>query len=89
MQNDLGPIRHLGRINMTAGVKKSLSGEDLVNALMRHMRGVTSKREGPHGLDILDGCRVLKVYRSSAGRPFWIITEADRTLTTILMPEEF
>jgi len=37
----------------------------------------------------LEGCRVLTVYRSSTGQSFWIITEADRSVTTILMPEEF
>ena len=89
LQHDLGPIRRLGRIAMTPGVKNSLSGEDLMHALLRHMRGITPDCEFPRALDNLDGCRVLKVYRSSVGRPFWIITEADRTMTTVLMPEEF
>jgi hypothetical protein len=89
LQHDLGPIRNLGRIAMTAGVKKSLSGEDLMHALLRHMRKITPHGECPPALDNLVGCRVLRVYRSSAGRPFWIITEADRTVTTVLMPEEF
>jgi len=75
LQHDLGPIRNLGRIAMTAGVKKSLSGEDLMHALLRHIRGITPDCEFPRVLDNLVGCRVLKVYRSSAGRPFWIITE--------------
>ena len=89
LQNDLGPICRLGRVVMTPGVKKSLSGKDLLNALLLHMRGGRSANEAPLGSDQLEGCRLLNVYRSSRGQCFWIITEADRKLTTVLMPEEF
>jgi len=74
---------------MTPGVRKSLSGQDLLNALLLHMRGGRSDDEGPLAPDNLAGCRLLNVYRSSKGQLFWIITEADRKVTTVLMPEEF
>jgi hypothetical protein len=32
---------------------------------------------------------LLSAYRSSQGVKFWIITEADRTATTILLPNEY
>jgi hypothetical protein len=35
-----------------------------------------------------DGLRVLSSYEVPAGR-VWIITEADRSVTTILLPEEY
>jgi hypothetical protein len=35
-----------------------------------------------------DGLRVFSSYEISAGR-VWIITEADRSITTILLPEEY
>jgi hypothetical protein len=35
-----------------------------------------------------DGCRVLSSYDVSAER-VWVITEADRSVTTILLPEEY
>jgi hypothetical protein len=35
-----------------------------------------------------DGYRVLSSYEAPAGR-VWIITEADRSVTTILLPEEY
>ncbi len=89
LQNDLGPICRLGRIVLTPGVKKSLSGKDLLEALLLHMRGGRTRDETPIAPGHLQGCRLLNVYRSSAGRCFWIITEADRSLTTVLMPEEF
>ena len=89
LQNDLGPICRLGRIVMSPGVKKALSGKDLLNALLLHMRGGKSANEAPPASDRLEGCRFLNVYRSSKDQSFWIITEADRKLTTVLMPEEF
>jgi hypothetical protein len=88
MMNDLGPVRHLGRIAMTPGVTSILTGEDVWNALVRHMHLMPDIKCLP-ALGGLEGCRVLRVYRSSAGRPFWIITEADKAVTTVLMPEEF
>jgi hypothetical protein len=35
-----------------------------------------------------DGYRVLSSYEVPAGR-VWVITEADRSITTILLPEEY
>jgi hypothetical protein len=35
-----------------------------------------------------EGLRVLSSYDVPAGR-LWIITEADRSITTILLPEEY
>jgi hypothetical protein len=35
-----------------------------------------------------DGLRVLSSYDVPAGR-IWVITEADRSITTILLPEEY
>jgi hypothetical protein len=39
-------------------------------------------------LALHDGYRVLSTYEVAAGR-VWIITEADRSVTTILLPEEY
>ena len=33
--------------------------------------------------------RLLSVFRSRAGTVFWIITEADRSVTTVLLPEDY
>ena len=35
------------------------------------------------------GERLLSAYKSATGTKFWIITEADRSVTTILMPEDY
>lgn len=51
------------------------------------------------GLDVEDrqendrslqtGMRLLSSYRSTAGATYWIITEADRSATTLLMPDDY
>lgn len=38
---------------------------------------------------IEDGTRVFSVYALSDGTKIWIITEADRSATTVLLPEEY
>jgi hypothetical protein len=46
---------------------------------------------GPRALkDSLErGFRLLSSYRTKAGDKLWIITESDRSVTTLLLPEEY
>jgi hypothetical protein len=37
-----------------------------------------------HGND-----RIISVYKDGKGVKFWIITEADRSATTVLLPEDY
>jgi hypothetical protein len=37
---------------------------------------------------LIHGFRLLSSYQSDAGEKLWIITEADRSATTLLLPEE-
>lgn len=39
--------------------------------------------------DLKTGGRLLSAYRLSDGTPVWVITEADRSATTLLFPEEY
>jgi hypothetical protein len=38
---------------------------------------------------VRDGTRVFSAYELLDGTCIWIITEADRSVTTILLPEEY
>lgn len=40
-------------------------------------------------LSLKEGLRVLSAYTLSTGVKLWVITEADRSVTTILLPEEY
>ena len=36
-----------------------------------------------------NGERILSVYHDRRGTKFWIITERDRSVTTVLLPEDY
>jgi len=36
-----------------------------------------------------EGDRLLSAYKTSTGERLWVITEADRSATTILLPSEY
>jgi hypothetical protein len=84
----------LGRVVATPGALKLLSeaSEDLFGCLARHATGdwgelcAFDRRQNEIALS--DGYRVFNSYDMPAGR-VWIITEADRSVTTILLPEEY
>jgi hypothetical protein len=40
-------------------------------------------------LSLREGFRLLSAYRTAKGQKIWIITEADRSATTILLPSEY
>ncbi len=42
-----------------------------------------------NNLSLENGFRLLSSYRTNAGERLWVITEADRSVTTILLPEEY
>lgn len=83
----------LGRLLITPGAQAALTNEDALTALSRHAQGdwgdlETEDRE-ENELSLREGFRILSSYRSESGTKFWVITEADRSATTVLLPEEY
>jgi hypothetical protein len=84
----------LGRIVATPGALNLLmdAGESPFDYIARHAAGdwgelcAFDRRQNQIALRY--GYRVLSSYDVPAGR-VWIITEADRSVTTILLPEEY
>jgi hypothetical protein len=83
----------LGRTVITRGALDTLDGEDILAGIARHSRGDWGDlcREDRQSNDeALEGnSRLLSAYHTDDGRKFWIITEADRSATTVLLPEEY
>jgi hypothetical protein len=81
-----------GRIRITPGAK-GLHQADLATSLLRHIAGDwgelcdEDKRVNDEALCFGDG--LLSSYIDRRGTRFFIITEADRSATTILLPEEY
>lgn len=87
------PRLTLGQVVMTPGVSGELTNQEIHAALYRHQCGdwgmVCPSDWNENDEAISTGCRVLSAYESSNGLKFWIITEWDRSVTTVLLPEEY
>jgi hypothetical protein len=83
----------LGRLTATPAALQYLTNEDTMSALRRHVVGdwgeVDSEDKAANDRALIEGTRLLSVYSTAAGVKFWIITEADRSATTILLPEDY
>jgi hypothetical protein len=82
-----------GRVVVTPSAFDSLNDEEINSALLRHKAGDwgdCSKEDWEENeLSLREGFRLFSVYHASSGVKFWVITEADRSHTTILMPEDY
>ena len=69
------------------------SGDDPLTFLQRHLTcdwGELSPEDlHENELSLQHNWRILSCYRLSTGVKFWIITEADRSATTFLLPDEY
>lgn len=85
----------LGQIYITPGAEEALmiAGQAGIEFLRRHMSGdfgeLADDDVSENELSLREGFRVLSAYRTAKGEKLWIITEADRSSTTILLPAEY
>lgn len=83
----------LGRIMSTPNALNQLTSEDVLQALQRHQAGdwgdVDEHDRQANERALVENARLLSVYRSATGVKFWLITEADRSSTTVLLPEDY
>ena len=84
---------NLGQVVITRAAKAALIPEDVLKSLNRHELGdwgdVCAADHEENELSLREGFRLFSVYHDSAGRKFWIITEADRSATTVMLPEDY
>lgn len=83
----------LGRLLSTPGAIDTLHPDDMLTALGRHAKcdwGDCCPEDWTENDFALDKyLRLFSVYHDRNGTKFWIITEADRSATTILLPDEY
>ncbi len=85
----------LGRIVATPGALAALqaAGQHPHEFLVRHMCGdwgeLSEADRQENELSVREGFRLLSAYHTTLGEPVWLITEADRSATTILLPREY
>ena len=82
----------LGQVVMTANASHQLAAVAVIEALSRHAAGDWGDLDS-HDIELNEfglkhGERLFSAYRSGGNR-FWIITERDRSVTTVLLPEDY
>jgi hypothetical protein len=95
MINSTETLFPLGRTYSTPGALETLSesAQSVAEFLNRHQRGdwgdlgEEDKRENDFSVD--KRLRIFSAYHTSKGVKLWVITEADRSSTTILLPSEY
>ena len=89
------PAFELGQIVATPGALAALkkAGQQPAEFLARHVNREwgdvpdEDRKENEYSLE--HGFRLLSAYKTNAGDRLWIITEADRSVTTLLLPEAY
>ncbi len=67
--------------------------QEIMELLGRHQHGdwglVNAADSGGNDAGVREGSRILSVYRLADTTTLWIMTEADRSSTCLLLPEEY
>jgi len=87
----------LGQILMTRGINDKVADDEkfakfVVDSLRKHANGdwgdLCEEDRQENALSLREGFRLLSAYQYN-GEKIWIVTEADRSATTVLFPEEY
>jgi hypothetical protein len=84
-----------GQVCATPGALREMERAGISPALLleRHLSGdwgdLCPEDKAENGWALRRGLRILSAYTLSTGARIWIITEADRSATTSLLPEEY
>ena len=85
----------LGQIVATPGALRALQKAEQAHDVFldRHVDGdwgeVPEADKQENEFSVEHGFRILSAYTTSAGDRIWILTEADRSATTIMLPSEY
>ena len=88
----VNPRFNPGRLMITRNAKNALPRREVDAAINRHLSGdwgdgcQSDWQRNEQALR--DGDRLLSVYQTQDGEKFWIITESDRSVTTVLFPSD-
>jgi len=94
----VNPTFPLGHLVMTRGVNDLVADDEsfakfITESLNRHVKGdwgeLGDEDRAENDLSLKEGFRILSAYESGELPKIWIITEADRSATTILFPDEY
>ena len=83
----------LGHLVATPNALAQIANDEIIAALSRHVQcdwgDLDEHDRNANDQALVRGERLLSSYRSTRGVKFWIITEWDRSVTTVLLPEDY
>jgi hypothetical protein len=89
----LGRQFPFGKLVATRNALQTIPQDDIINGLNRHANGdwgdLDREDNEANNRALKERGRLLSAYHSKVGDKFWIITEADRSVTTVLLPEDY
>ena len=89
------PLFPLGQIVATPGAVEAMgeANQDPRELLYRHVTGdwgdLVDEDKAENEFALQRQLRVFSSYRLTTGTKLWLITEADRSVTTFLLPSEY
>lgn len=89
------PMFALGRLMATPAALQALAdaGRTAADFIGRHVRGDWSEMSvedaATNTVAVFEGSRILSSFALDAEQRVWVITEADRNLTTVLLSTEY
>ena len=87
------PKFNLGRLRVTPGALHEASSEEITEAIARHLSGdwgeLCKEDWAENESSLATSGRLLSRYYTEDGTLFWVITECDRSATTVLLPNEY
>ena len=93
MSAPTSPALKLGQIVATPNALAHITQTDITLALARHVAGdwgdLCAEDKQVNDQALTEGMRILSAYHAANGTKFWIITEGDRSVTTVLLPEDY
>lgn len=93
MLTKLKPLFELGHVLSTVGAAKHITPQFAHDVLEKHTTGdygvVCPEDATLNDKAIHDGSRILSAYLTPNDVKIWVITEADRSCTTFLLPDEY
>jgi hypothetical protein len=89
------PKFQLGKLVATRGADEALKANKQLPTefIVRHVSGdwgdLEPEDKVENELSLLKGFRILSAYHLKDGTKIYVITEADRSMTTVLLPSEY
>lgn len=84
---------HINQAVVTSAASERLTGSQIYAALVLHQLGnwgdICEEDRKANDDALLNNGRLMSVFKDDNGVIFWIITEWDRSLTTVLLPDDY